>query len=38
MKLKHIVVEEPTHKKLKKLAAMSEMTMMEYVAWLIKDK
>ena len=37
-KQKHIVVEESTHKKLKKLAAMAEMTMIEYVAWLIKDK
>ena len=37
-KQKHIVVSEETHKKLKKLAVMNEMTMMEYVAYLIKDK
>ena len=34
---KHVVVTEETHRKLKKLAANKEMTMMEYVAYLIKE-
>ncbi len=38
-KQKHIVVSEETHRQLKKMAVMNDMTMMEYVAYLIdKEK
>ncbi len=35
MKQKHIVVSEETHRKLKKMAAMAEMTMIDYMAYLV---
>ena len=38
MKQKHIVVSEETHNKLKKLAVMNDMTMMDYVAYLVNKE
>ena len=35
---KHLVVSEETHKKIRLLAAMADMTIRDYVAHLIKGK
>ncbi len=38
MKQKHIVVSAETHNKLKKMAIMNDMTMMNYVAYLVEKE